>query len=187
MGQPKLLLPWRGRTMIEQTIAAWQAGGVSRVVVVARPDDLALQNVVLQAGAVTVVPPVAPPEMKDSVQFGLSYVAQHFSPSATDVWLLAPADMPQLSPRIIARLLAEHNPAQGRILVPTLAGHRGHPVLFPWSLAAEVKNLGPTEGLNALIARHGGRQIACDDVKGLIDPFADIDTPAEYDGGQTPR
>src|SRR5687767_3395037 len=90
MGRPKLLLPWRGRTMIEQTIAAWQAGGVSDVIVVVRPDDSALQKVVVQAGAVTVVPPIAPPEMKDSVQFALADVAVRFSPRAEDVWLLAP-------------------------------------------------------------------------------------------------
>ena len=187
MGQPKLLLPWRGRAMIEHTIVAWQAAGVSEVIVIVRPDDSALEQVLLHAGAVAFVPPVAPPEMKDSVQFGLTYVAEHFSPGAADVWLLAPADMPQLSPRIVARLLAKHDPAQSQILVPTLVGRRGHPVLFPWPIAGEVEQLGPGEGINALTARHGCREVPCDDLEPLADAFADIDTPDEYLRGQPPK
>ncbi|MCE9525905.1 MAG: nucleotidyltransferase family protein [Planctomycetales bacterium] len=141
MGTPKLLLPVNGRTMVEQTLAAWRASGVEKVIVIIRPDDQELAEVCRDCDAEVVVPPVAPPEMKDSVQCGLRYIEANFVPTNEDAWLLAPADMPNLSPRVIEALMAKHNPRKPKILVPTLDGKRGHPVLFPWTLAVEVHSL----------------------------------------------
>jgi molybdenum cofactor cytidylyltransferase len=183
MGAPKLLLPVEGKAMMEKTLARWAEGKVERIVVVIRPNDLELANLCRAKGAEVVVPPTAPPEMKDSVQFGLEYIKTHYAPAAEDAWLLAPADMPKLSPQVINTLIAAHNPTRPEILVPTLGGRRGHPVLFPWTLAQEVFSLGPDKGLNVLRQRHAGREVPCDDVepKGE-DVFRDIDTPEDFRG-----
>jgi molybdenum cofactor cytidylyltransferase len=181
MGAAKLLLPMNGGTIIEKTLAAWQASQVGSIVVVVRPDDRDLVDLCRIYGAKVVTPPVPPPEMKDSVQYGLRHIEANFAPTADDAWLLAPADMPNLSPRVIDLLISAHNPTQSTILVPTLAGKRGHPVLFPWTLAAEVFSLPDTEGLNVLRQRHHSREIACDSVEppGSF-AFSDIDTPEDY-------
>ena len=178
MGEPKLLLPIGGRPLIEHTIAAWKASRVERVVVVVRGDDEALANCVRAAGAELCLPPAPPPDMKTSLAWGLAHIAEHYQPTVDDVWLVAPADMPGLSPRVIEALLAAEVP--GRILIPTLAGRRGHPVLLPWPLAAEVSQLGPDEGLRDLVGRHDPLLVACDEVETQREtPFADLDTPAE--------
>lgn len=190
MGVPKLLLPWRGSTIIAQTIAAWQAGGVSQIVAVVRPDDAELIDAIRATEAEVVVPAAFPAEMKISVQLGLEHVAERCRPAQHDTWLLAPADMPDLAPLIVAQLLASHDPTAPAILLPTLAGRRGHPVLFPWPLAAEVAQLASHEGINALVARHeaaatGVREVPCDSLQSVCrDPFADIDTPEEYRRGR---
>ena len=80
---PKLLLPISGGTMIEATLAAWRASRVDKVVVVVRTDDQELAIVCRAQGADVVLPPVAPPEMKDSVQYGLRHIEANFAP--TDV------------------------------------------------------------------------------------------------------
>jgi len=179
MGAPKLLLPWRGKTIIEQTLLAWRAGGVDVTLVVVRPDDRELAELVRACGAVAVVPQSPPPDMKSSVRLALAHIEEHHAPQSEDCWLLAPPDMPDLSPQIIRRLLNQYN--QREILVPTLAGRRGHPVLFPWGFAAEVRQLREDEGVNAIVARRGFREITCDDIEpSAIDPFADIDTPDDY-------
>ena len=181
MGTPKLLLPMAGGTMIEKTLAAWRASQVDRILVVVRPDDQELALVCRAQGAGVVVPPVAPPEMKDSVQFGLRYVEANFAPTAEDAWLLAPADMPDLSSRVINALIAAYSPNRAAVLVPTLGGRRGHPVLFPWTLAIGVYSLPATEGLNVLRLRHESHEIACDSVQpGGISAFSDINTPEDY-------
>ena len=122
---------------------------------------------------------IAPAGHESFGSVGTCHIEEHHAPQSEDCWLLAPADMPDLSPRIIRQLLNKYN--QREILVPTLANRRGHPVLFPWGFAAEVRQLREEEGVNAIVARRGSREITCDDIEpSAIDPFADIDTPDDY-------
>jgi len=178
MGAPKLLLPVQDKPLIAHTIEAWLAAGLTPYVVVKRSDQL-LADACLECGANVIQPAIDPPEMKISVQFALEHIAATDRPQQIDAWLLAPADMPRLSPAIIRKLIAIHSETAA-IVVPTLAGKRGHPVLFPWPLAAEVARLGAEEGINALVARHATREIPCDEFS-PADTFADVDTPADYE------
>lgn len=176
MGSPKLLLPWEGKTIIEHVIRAWLASRVTRVVVVVRPDDEELATAVRQFDVDVVIPNEPPPEMKDSVRHALVHIERRYSPEPSDSWLLAPADMPRISSVVIDRLLKEQRPNSSEILVPEVAGKRGHPVLFPWSLAAEATRLPEREGLNSLVARHAARLVPCDEDAIL----EDLDTPEDY-------
>ena len=181
MGAPKLLLPVGSQRLIEPTLAAWKCGGVDKIIVVVRPGDEELALLCRSFGAEVVIPPTPPPQMKDSVQYGLKYVESIFSPASEDVWLLAPADMPNLSPRIVQMLLSSHDPLHPAILTPTLSGRRGHPVLFPWPLAAQTHELRQNEGINALRQSHESREVPCDTLEAAgTAPFADIDTPEDY-------
>ena len=181
MGEPKLLLPLAGEPLIWHTIRAWQRSQVDQVVVVVRPGDERLADVVRGVGAVLVIPAESPPDMKASIQAALRHINERFSPIATDAFLVAPADMPRLSPAIIDALIHRRQEENQRILVPTMAGRRGHPVLFPWPLAAEVHALAENEGLDAIVRRHEPLPVACDDIVADDEqPFADIDTPQDY-------
>jgi molybdenum cofactor cytidylyltransferase len=192
MGQPKLLLPVSGQPLIWQTLAAWAASDVSHIVVVVRPDDEALANSLREfevqgskfkaAGRLDVViPPSPPPDMKASLQAALTHIQQQYSPTGDDAFLVAPADMPNLSTPIINRLLARHSGDNAVILGPTIDGRRGHPVLIPWPLTPEVFALQADEGLNTIIDSQTVELVPCDDLAGASEsPFADIDTPDEY-------
>jgi molybdenum cofactor cytidylyltransferase len=184
MGQPKLLLPVRGKPLVAHTIEAWLAAGLKPFVIV-RQGDAELADVCRACGAAVIQPQVDPPEMKASVLMALEHVANHVDPQAHDAWLLAPADMPELSVEIIRALLSQHeaqvqNSNSGTILVPTLAGKRGHPVLFPWLLANEVATLAADEGINALLERYPFEEISCNHLP-HDNPFADVDTPTDYE------
>jgi molybdenum cofactor cytidylyltransferase len=90
--------------------------------------------------------------------------------------------MPGLSPAIIRHLLVQAVLHAGRILIPTLSGRRGHPVLLPWPLAAEISRLRDDEGLNVLIAAQDPLFVACDMLAAPAETaFADVDTPADWD------
>jgi molybdenum cofactor cytidylyltransferase len=180
MGRPKLLLPWGSQSIIEHVIGAWRASRVDRVIMVVHPLDEQLAEMGAAAGACVVRPAEAPAEMKDSVALALAEAALD-QPAATDAWLLAPADLPGLKAASIDRLLDSYVDAQGRVTTDTIfaaswQARRGHPVLFPWSLAAEVARLAPTEGLNALVARHPVEAIETGP-DALAD---DLDTPEDY-------
>jgi len=114
MGQDKLLLPWGGSTVIESLLASWRTSDVDEVVVVMRQDQTELQALCRDVTIVT--PPVAPPEMKDSVLAALDHIREAFAPEERDVWLLSPADMPQFDPAVVNELLAAHEPASPAII-----------------------------------------------------------------------
>ncbi len=181
MGQPKLLLPWNDSTVIEQMIAVWRASSVDRVLAVVHPEDSQLAALAEAAGAELVRPTTPPPDMKASVGYGLEAVGR-YRPGPDDAWLLAPADMPTLKSTTIDAVLDAYRAAvtQGgdvpAVIVPRARGKRGHPVLFSWSLAAEVARLAEDEGLNALIDRFSTQfiEVAPDAI------CQDFDTPGDY-------
>jgi molybdenum cofactor cytidylyltransferase len=183
MGQPKLLMPLSGQPVIAHTLAAWQQSVVDRVVVVVRADDVPLADLIRASPSIDlVIPPVPPPDMKASLGAALDHLAQHNSPTADDAFLVAPADMPRLSPAIVDRLIVRHQgDAKKTILTPSLNGKRGHPVLFPWPLAAEIFALGAEEGLDVVVNRHAPVSVPCEDLVCETEyPFADIDTPEDF-------
>jgi molybdenum cofactor cytidylyltransferase len=183
LGGAKLLLPLYGRPLIAHILAAWQKSKVERIIVVVRPDDHSLAKVVQEAGAELVVPELPPTDMKASLQVALRHIEARCAPEATAAFLVAPADMPQLSTAIIDRLIeCDRLNSPGRVLQPTLNGRPGHPVLFPWRLAAEVYALGHGEGLNAIVEQNQAVVVPCEDLVAKDEyPFADVDTPEEFE------
>jgi molybdenum cofactor cytidylyltransferase len=179
MQRPKLLLRWRGKTLLEHVLAAWRASQVRATLVVVRPDDIELASLAEKAGALVVRPPLPPPDMRASVSFGLGEIRRLFSPHSRDAWLVAPADMPRLSTAVIDCLIGEHEQHPDEAVVPTVAGERGHPVLFPWHCTLRVRQLAADEGLNVLLRDGPVREIDCSDLVQAAD-LADVDTPEDY-------
>lgn len=178
MGSPKLLLPWNadGTTVIETVLKAWRGSAVERIVVTVHPDDVELADLCRRCGAEVVVPETPPPDMKASTAAGLEHLRRTATPGDRDAWLVAPADLPLLTTATIDRVIAAHDPARPSVLRPVCGGKAGHPALFPWPLAAEVSQLGPSEGLHTLVERRGCREIACEQDC----TAADLDTPEDY-------
>ena len=71
MGHPKLLLPWRGATVIQHVLAAWTASRIWRVVVVVRPGDDDLVTVCRNMGVDVVVPATAPLQADVAAKAGI--------------------------------------------------------------------------------------------------------------------
>src|SRR6266436_4701322 len=167
MGRPKLLLRLAGQPLIAHVIDAWQRSRVDRVVVVVRPGDEALAEILRERGdrVETVIPATPPADMKASIQAALKHVEERFAPSADDGFLVAPADMPRLSLAIIDRLMERHLAEPSvNVFMPMIAGRRGHPVLFSWQLAAAVHQLGGNEGLNSIVDRQQPVIVPCEDL-----------------------
>ena len=115
--------------------------------------------------------------MRASVACALAELARCYQPGVEDGWLLAPADMPQLTAAAIRGLLAALDAGRHEILVPVWQGRRGHPVYFPWLLADAVARLPAGEGIDALVRRGPARQVPAADATVL----ADLDTPEAYE------
>jgi molybdenum cofactor cytidylyltransferase len=186
MGRPKLTLTLGGETVIARVVAALRAGGADPVVVVVPPTDAPgatmLAGEAEEAGAVVVVPPERPIDMRASFEHGLDRLARGPAPEAV---LLAPADSPGITSGLVARVIDGVRGAPGSIIVPTVGGRRGHPIALPWDLAQEVRGLPLGAGINALVALHAAEVVAIEVAdEGAV---ADLDTPEDYrrwqDGG----
>jgi molybdenum cofactor cytidylyltransferase len=178
MGKPKLLLPLGAGTVISRMLALLRRSEISATLVVVRPDDDALRAAVLAAGATALQPDRAPPEMRDSVEFGLRQLEAGFQPAADDGWILIPADHPLLDSAVLDRLINAWFAGGDKILVPVHGGRRGHPTIFPFRLAHEVYSLPPDQGLNSLLRREPDRIREVEVESPAI--LADLDTPEDY-------
>jgi CTP:molybdopterin cytidylyltransferase MocA len=183
MGQPKLLLPWppgtsatAGATLIEQMLTAWRASEVERIVVTVHPHDLRLHELARGPRTEVVVVDPPPADMRASVLAGLAHLRTTAAPTDRDAWLLAPADLPRLSPRAIGAVLAGWCRAPQALVVAAHEGRRGHPALFPWALADEVQRLAADGGIKQLFATHPVVEVEA----GPEAVAPDIDTPADY-------
>ena len=176
MGHNKLLLPWDDSTVLQRVLTTWKSSHVDRVVVVIRPAQPELAQLCRQCQVDVAELPDETPEMKVSVQYGLRYVAENFRPRAPDVWLLAPADTPQISTAVINQVLAAHDEQDPAVLVAATEGRRGHPVLFSWMISSEVFQLPENSGVNALLKTHPVREVPCVD-QGI---FGNLNTLEDY-------
>ncbi len=177
MGAHKLLLPWRGRTIIEQVLESWARSAVDHVIVVVYDADVELRRACEKFSVDVLTLDERPPDMKASARSALEHVRRAYSPETRDAWLVAPADLPRLEAGAIDAVLAAYDPLQPTIVVAAFAGRRGHPTLFPWSLAERVDRLAAREGLNALLPGACVHEVPWSDESIL----RDVDTPADYD------
>lgn len=150
MGTNKLLLSWQDSTILETVLKAWQASGVDQVVLITMADRPEVIELGESAGVSVASLTEVPPDMKGTVLAGLHWIERNQEASPGDVWLVAPADMPDLDPRTIDTVLAASEANPGKVVVPASGGQHGHPALFPWSLIPAVENLGPEQGLRDL-------------------------------------
>jgi molybdenum cofactor cytidylyltransferase len=183
----KLLLPWPHRnaksSVIDCVLSSWMASRVDAICVVIRADDVALRDALgrkCQGQRVDVaIADPAPPQMKDSILCGLELLRQKYQPRTNDLWLVAPADMPNLKSALIDQVLLAAT--EQNCLVPRFGDHDrdmrpGHPVAFPWAFASQVAALDADQGLKRLVETNP--------VQWLDRPAherpTDIDTPAQY-------
>lgn len=172
MGTPKQLLPVGGRTMLETVLQAVIAGGVARAVVVTN-ESLRQMFATLPPSVTLAINDDPRTNMIDSIRIGLS-----MEPRA-DGYLICPADAAGVAAADVCRCLTAFAETPDRIVIASHAGNRGHPMIFPASLAQVVRSAECDQGLNRLARNraHLVREVACDSPGTL----ANINTPEDYE------
>ncbi|MGH2365567.1 MAG: nucleotidyltransferase family protein [Chloroflexota bacterium] len=174
MGQPKALLPWRGRTLLESQLAILLDAPVDPVVVVLghRADDLRPLLPTSTRLRVVLNPRYAEGR-STSIAAGASTL-----PPATAGALVASVDQP-LDSEVLALMLAAHGDGASAIVVPSLGQRRGHPVLFDASILPELLTVAEaSQGLREVITRHAGAIHYVPVASPLV--RLNFNTPAEY-------
>src|SRR5207253_10017906 len=104
MGRPKLALPLAGRTVLEHVLDALRHAEVGPTLVVLGPHVADLSPLVEAGGAHALVLPEETADMRATVERGLRWLEERFSPRPDDDWLLLPADHPTLDSEVIRQL-----------------------------------------------------------------------------------
>ena len=166
MGEPKQLLPFGGKTMLQCVIDAFDVE--QRLVVLGHQADEIAKSIY---GTTVVLNPKYRAGMFTSVQAGLRAL-----PAGTKVVLLALCDQPRLQPVTVKKLVGEF---AGKILIPTYKGRQGHPLLFSSRYVAEILAMDQSLTLKHFLANHPD-EIARSPVsdEGVL---IDIDDRATYD------
>ena len=143
MGQPKLLLKFDGKTVIGRLVASLREGGAERVVVVAPPDDAAEGPAVAAearlAGAEVVVPLTRPAA---DARFDRTGPGQPWhDKTRPKACVLTPGDYPGITAEIVAQLVEYAASRPESIIIPCHNGRRGHPIVLPWTIAAQIHSL----------------------------------------------
>lgn len=147
MGRPKALLAWRGRSFLRHVVALAEAARADPIAVVAGavalpPGDL--------GPALAIVNPTWPKGQTNSLLRGLAALATRAPGSAV---LVLTVDRPHLRPATVMALAAASRAAPNQIWQPTVAGRRGHPLIYPAALIPALLDLGEDETPRDLLHR----------------------------------
>ena len=113
--------------------------------------------------------------MFSSIQCGVRSL-----PKKTEAFLVLPVDIPLIRTATLKKILTAAAINKKAIIYPVFAGRRGHPPLIPASLIPAILAHDGQGGLETLLGRHKGIDIAVWD-EGI---HLDADTPADLDGLQ---
>lgn len=149
-GGRKLLADIDGSPLLAHTLRALLSGGIPMVVVVLGPeaDEVRAGVPALGEGAVGVVVNPDPSRgMFSSIQAGLASFDREAGVA------VLPGDMPYVQASTVATLLEAFG-RSGQIVSPRYEGKRGHPVIVPRSLVAEILAADPNGNLHEVLRKH---------------------------------
>lgn len=175
MGSPKALLPYRDRTFLEHLLEVTDHPrlGVRRVITgashaeivrrVSLPADVVVMNRRWQKGQLS----------------SIRAAIESLRVTETEGMLVALVDHPLIDGKVVEALLAAFDSSPRSIVLPTWQGRRGHPVIFPARLYAELYNAPEEVGARAVVWAHKNEvvEVPCEE-EGVV---LDIDDRATFD------
>lgn len=174
MGYPKALLRYRGRTFLQSILDVTAAVGIARRLVVLGPEP----DRILSEHELRGVTLVTNPEMDlgpiGSIKASIEAIRVH----PVDGLLVWPVDFPHVAVKTVELMIEAFREKPDSIVVPSTQGQRGHPVLFPRSVFAELEAVADSEGARAVVRAVPERVIEVP----VEDPAVvdDLNTPEAY-------
>lgn len=177
MGSNKLLLPFKGQTILETTLGQLEAAGVGDIIVVTGHEASRLQPLLQGRPCRVVLNPNYKNGMTTSIQTGIAGAI-----SDTTGFMICLADMPLVTAveyQRLAKTFAQqilHDPAT--IIQPQYQGRRGNPVLFSAGYRDELLALDFPDGAKPVV-RANPHHLSMVDMS-TDSVLLDADTPEAY-------
>ena len=170
MGRNKLLLPYKGKSMIEYVIDAVLNSDLKEKVFIGREEQVL--KIAEKRGIKTVVNPNAYRGQSEAIKLGIKNL------SSGNGYMFLTGDQPFINSEVINTLIREFEEYSNSIIVPLCNDKSSSPVIFPGDLKVE---------LLALQGDTGGREVIKTNLHRvkyvpINDPYClmDVDTYEEY-------
>lgn len=173
-GRIKQLLPWQGKTLIENAISIATSTHAAETLVVLGANAAEIRAAIHPAPARVLLNREWETGHASSIRIGLNALGRE-----TAAAIFVNADQPFLAAAVIDRIIQQYYETGARIVVPLFAGKRGSPVLFDRVHFAELKSLQGEEGGRELLMKYRSeiQSVAFADARLALD----LDTPEEYE------
>jgi molybdenum cofactor cytidylyltransferase len=177
MGRPKLLLPWKGTTVIGHLITQWRQLGATQITVVLRPHDIALVQELdrLDFSPANQIPNPQPERgMFSSIVCAAEWPGwkREISHIATTL-----GDQPHLKQETLRLLLKSAAEKPDAICQPELHGREKHPVILPRGAFSALKDT-RTESFKQFLETADFPHVRCVMEDAGLD--FDLDTPEDF-------
>jgi molybdenum cofactor cytidylyltransferase len=173
MGSPKMILPYKGMTIIEKVLENVLASDVEKVVTVLGSNKDEVLKVIEKFPVLHCINSNYKNGMLSSVKCGFEFLPADFRGA-----LVFLGDQPMAETSVINKMINAYNESGKGILVPVFENKRGHPLLADKKYRDEIINLDDPEGLKGLLRRHP------DDLLEVLTEnpsvLMDIDTREDY-------
>ena len=173
MGKPKLLLPFGGSTILEQSIDNLLESKVGEIIVVVGDRAQEMIETIGDRPVKVIINPDYRQGMSTSIIKGVRLLDEK-----SRAVMLVLADQPLLDAATTNKLVEAFRSQSKGITVPVYQGKRGHPVIFSIEYKNELLGLRGDVGGKQIVAGHPGDVFEVDVNTPAIN--VDIDTPDDY-------
>ncbi len=145
MGTSKMLMPYKGKMIIENVVAAVTTSDVERTIVVLGSGSGDILKIVKHLPIECCINENYKKGMLSSVKCGFNNLPKRFEAA-----LLFLGDQPMVEGSVINSLIDAYRKSGKGIVIPVSGNKRGHPLLIGSKYRNEIENLDEGEGLRAL-------------------------------------
>jgi molybdenum cofactor cytidylyltransferase len=149
MVQPKLLLPFGEKTIIETVMDNATSSKANYTLLVTGAFREKIIQKTKDFPALTVFNPDYKQGMLSSVQMGFRSL-----PEGAEAAVILLGDQPSIPFQVIDKIIDAYAQTTKRIVIPTYQKKRGHPVLIDMKYKSEIAALSPEKGLRGIVYGH---------------------------------
>jgi molybdenum cofactor cytidylyltransferase len=173
MKAPKMLLPFKGKTIIEKVVENVTASNVKNTLVVLGAEYEAILRVISSLLVKSCFNENYKEGMLSSVKCGFRSLPDDFEAA-----LVFQGDQPMIPPETVNEVIIAYRKSGKGIVIPVFSKKRGHPLLIDRKYRSEVEKLNPDEGLRSLAAKFSNDILEVNVESQEI--LKDIDTQEDY-------
>ncbi|HEX7588228.1 MAG TPA: nucleotidyltransferase family protein, partial [Anaerolineae bacterium] len=173
-GRIKQLLPWRGKTLIQNAVGIAASACAAETIVVLGANAAEIRSTLEHAPGRVLINSAWETGHASSIRMGLNALGREIEAA-----VFVNADQPFLATSVIDRIIQDYYETGARIVAPLYAGRRGSPVLFDRVHFAELKSLQGEQGGRELLVKYPSQIQTVEFAEEQL--AVDVDTPEEYE------